>query len=787
MNRAPKPSEPAHPGITSPNRTVTLAATRLRLLDDPSLQGRAFAEAWRAEVDAWLTVRFASATGEAGAASGLALVAVGGYGRGDLAPGSDLDLLLLHRAKQPPAEIAQQIWYPIWDEGLKLGHSVRTVAEALALAAEDLDTATSLLTARHLAGEAALTDELVVAAHERWRKRSKRYLTLLRTSVIARQARVGEVAYLLEPDLKDGRGGLRDVHALRWAELARPVLDPADPIELERAEDVLFAARVELHRLTGRAGDRLTLDQQDAVGEALGTDADGLMARIATAARTVAWIADETWDRVGAATSSGPSLLGWRSREQAPGLTVRGGQVHLEPSADPAVNRHLVLDTAVLAARKRARIARASLMRLAQRGMAPVPGETWATDTRDRLVDLLATGHDAISVIEALDHVGLWGRYLPEWGGVRNKPQRNAYHRFTVDRHLLETCANAAALTHRVARPDLLLFGALLHDIGKGRPGDHTEVGMALMEEIGPRLGYGPDDTAVLIDLIRHHLLLPDAAVRRDLSDEATIAGVADAVGDRGRLELLAALTEADSLATGPAAWGTWKAELVRELVRRVDHHLAGGDPAALATVDFPDERQTALLRAGSIVVSGEDDTLELVAPDRPGLFVRVAGVLALHGLDVVAADVTAREGMALERFRVTSRFGPLIAWDRVETDVRAALDSRLAIEARLAERAATYARTSPRIGLPPASIRFDDAASRSATVIELTAPDRIGLLYRVLRAFAELDLDVRVAKVQTVGDLLIDAFYVTHRDGTLVTDPVVRAELERSLLHAVS
>ena len=175
------------------------------------------------------------------------------------------------------------------------------------------------------------------------------------------------------------------------------------------------------------------------------------------------------------------------------------------------------------------------------------------------------------------------------------------------------------------------------------------------------------------------------------------------------------------------------------------------------------------------------------MAPDRPGLFVRVAGVLALHGLDVLSADATARDGMALERFRVTSRFGSMIAWDRVEADLLAALDHRLALEARLAERIATYSRGGPRPGLPPASIRFDDAASRTATVIELTAPDRIGLLYRVLRSFAELDLDVRVAKVQTLGDLMIDAFYVTRRDGSLVADPDVRAELERSLLHAVS
>ncbi len=785
MNRAPTPSDADHYCDVN-DRAVSLSETRTRLLGDPALSGRGFSEAWRTEVDEWLAARFASATGST-RSEGTALVAVGGYGRGDLAPGSDLDLLLVHRSRQAPAELAEHIWYPIWDEGLKLGHAVRTVADALALAADDLDTATSLLTIRHLAGDAALTAELARDAANQWAKRSKKSLARLRDSVVARQARFGEVAYLLEPDLKEGRGGLRDVHALRWAQAARPVLDPGDPDALERAETVLFEARVALHRITGKANDRLTLDQQDAVGEATGTDADGLMAAVADAARTVAWIADETWDRVGNAVSGGTSLLGWRSRDRAPGLVVRGGQVHLEPSADPAVRPHLVWETAVLAARKQARISRESLERLASRTPAPVAGEVWSPETRRGVVELLSCGHAAISVVEALDHVGLWERYLPEWVAVRNRPQRNAYHRFTVDRHLLEACANAAALTERVARPDLLLFGALLHDIGKGRPGDHTEVGVEMVAGIGSRLGYGAEDTAVLCDLVRHHLLLSEVAIRRDLTDPATISSVAGAVRDRDRLALLAALTEADSLATGPAAWGTWKATLLRDLVHRVDHHLSGGDPSALVHEEFPDSRQRKLLAAGQIVVAGGDDVLEVVAPDQPGLFVRTAGVLALHGLDVVSADATSVEGMALERFKVTSRFGPLIAWDRVTVDVERALARRLAIEARLAERVATYDRNTHRVGVPPASVRFDDEASATATVVELTAPDRVGLLYRVLRAFAELDLDVRVAKVQTLGDQVIDAFYVTHRGGALVSDPEVRRELERALRHAVS
>lgn len=762
---------------------MTLAADRDHLRADPTLRGLAFSEAWRSRVDPWLAERFADAVADGGT-DGLALVAVGGYGRGDLAPGSDLDLLLLHRSKVPPAAVAERLWYPIWDEGLKLGHAVRTVTDALDLASGDLDTATALLTVRHLAGNERLTEELATAALAQWRKKAKRYLAMLRTSVAARQDQFGEVAYLLEPDIKEGRGGLRDVHALRWAERARRVLEDGDDEALVAAEAVLFDIRVALHATTGRATERLTLQDQDPVAASLGVDADALMADLARAADTVAWIGDETWDRVNMSLSTGSSLLGWRSREKAPGLIVRDGQVQLEPSSDPSSTPELVLDAAILATRKQARLSRATLERLAAR--APLPPEVWTGTLRDQFVRLLAGGHDAIRVIEALDHTGLWERYLPEWVPIRNRPQRNAYHRFTVDRHLLEATANAANLTDRVDRPDLLLVGALLHDIGKGRSGDHTEVGMDLVEVIGPRMGFDADDTAVLVDMVRHHLLLPEAATRRDLSDPTTITAVADAVIDQRRLRLLAALTEADALATGPAAWSSWKAELVHDLVRRVDHHLDGGDLTALVTTEFPDAAQRRLMAAGRRHVEAAGDTITVIAPDTRGLFSRVAGVLALHGLEVRSADAAAEHTMAIERFRVTSRFGPVIAWDRVMAQVHAALDHRFAIEARLAERIRTYQPGEPVPRLPPPAVRFDDAASVTATVIEVHAPDRLGLLYRVTRAFAEFDLDVRVAKVQTLGHMVVDVFYVTHLDGSLVTSEELRRELERALLHAV-
>ena len=279
----------------------------------------------------------------------------------------------------------------------------------------------------------------------------------------------------------------------------------------------------------------------------------------------------------------------------APGIVLRGGEIELGEGADPVADPTLVLQAAVAAARHGVRIGRPTLDRLHDE-ITPWPG-TWPVGATDELVALLLEGHSAIDVLEALDQRELFARLLPEWEPVRSKPQRNAYHRFTVDRHLWEAAANAGELAGRVGRPDLLVLGALLHDLGKGYPGDHTEVGMDLVRVIGPRLGLVPADVETLVAMVEHHLLLPDVAVRRDLTDEATIRQVADAIGTVERLDLLHALTEADSIATGPSAWGDWKAGLVSELVARVRHVLGGGDVKEVTWRLFPDAETLAKMR----------------------------------------------------------------------------------------------------------------------------------------------------------------------------------------------
>jgi [protein-PII] uridylyltransferase len=765
---------------------IDFVGGRAALLADTALQGRHFSDAYRTLTDAWLAQLFERAAGDQ---QGVALLAVGGYGRGELCPGSDLDVLLLHAPKTDVAKLAERIWYPIWDAKVHLGHAVRTVKEALSLAADDLDTATALLDARLIAGDAQLADALYSGARASWTKRSRKWFGALKASVDERSTRAGEVAFLLEPDLKLGRGGLRDVHTLRWAETARPVLFHGDADALDEAYDELLAVRIELQRTSGqRGGDVLLLQDQDAVAKALGdADADVLMSRVAAAAKTIAWTVDDVWWWAEGAPSS---KRGADGRALSAGIVLKGGAVELTPDAWPADDPTLVLRLAAAAATNHTRISRASLQRLADEAR-PYP-DPWPLGARGALVDLLRAGHWAIAVIEALDHVDVWTRVLPEWEPVRSRPQRNAYHRYTVDRHLLETVANAARLADRVERSDLLLVGALLHDLGKGYPGDHTDAGVELVLQLGPRLGFPADDVAVLISLVRNHLLLPDVATRRDLDDAATIDWVVSEVGTAATLELLAALTEADSLATGPSAWSAWKAELVDELVHRALHVMAGGSMHEVARTDFPTPEQLAALRAGVTEVVAGADTLTVVAPDRPGLFSRVAGVLVLNGLDVLSAGALSSDtGMALEHFRVAPSFhvGELgIDWGRVRTDIEKALAGRLAIDARVSERARTYRprRAKTTAKAEPPRVIFDESASASATVMEVHAPDGIGVLYRITRALADFDLDIRTAKVQTQGASVLDAFYLLDADGNRLTDPAHLAEVERAVLHAL-
>ncbi|MEU6305899.1 [protein-PII] uridylyltransferase [Streptomyces chartreusis] len=777
------------------------AAARLRLLTEEARSGPPRRAALAELTDEWLTGLFAAG---AEGLRGVSLVAVGGYGRGELSPRSDLDLLLLHDGgdSKAVAALADRIWYPVWDLGLALDHSVRTPAEARRTAGEDLKVQLGLLDARHIAGDLGLTAGLRTSVLADWRNQAPKRLPELQDLSAERAERQGELQYLLEPDLKEARGGLRDATILRA--VAASWLADAPREGLDDARRRLLDVRDALHLTTGRATDRLSLQEQDQVAAELGLlDADTLLRQVYEAARVISYASDVTWREVGRvlrARAVRPRLramLGGGAKppaERSPlaeGVVEQDGEVVLARAARPERDPVLPLRAAAAAAQAGLPLSLHAVRRMAA-NVRPLP-TPWPAEAREQLVTLLGSGRPTVEVWEALEAEGLITHFLPDWERVRCRPQRNAVHIWTVDRHLIETAVRASEFTRRVHRPDLLLVAALLHDIGKGWPGDHSVAGEIIVKDVAARIGFDRDDVTVLSTLVRRHLLLVETATRRDLEDPATVRSVAEAVGSQGTLELLHALTEADALATGPAAWSSWRGSLVADLVKRVGAVLAGDDPAEPEAAAPTAEQERLAIEAiatGSPVLALRAQTeppaeeqapgdpeplgveLLIAVPDQPGVLPAVAGVLAMHRLTVRTAELSALDlpdgvegAVLLLNWRVAAEYGSLPQAARLRADLVRALDGSLDIAGRLAERDAAYPRRRGVVA-PPPRVTVHPAASRLATVIEVRAQDAPGLLFRIGRALEDEGVRVRSAHVSTPGANAVDAFYVTGPEG---------------------
>lgn len=784
-------------GSTGPAATAAdLVVARDRLLGRGHGQHRLGPESMREALsdlhEFWLTAH-ATLAGIHGDTSGIALVAVGGLGRRELVPYSDLDLVLLHDGRKGIPRIAERLWYPLWNSGVGLDHSVRTVGEALDVAATDLRTVLGLLDARHIVGDAELSARLAASARHQWRTGVRKRLPELIESARQRWRRTGEVAHWVEPDLKHGKGGLRDLAILEALSVAQLVDRPSG--EVAAARTLLLDARTELRRIAGRPRDVLRPQDGDEVAAVLGIGDRFTLARaLSSAGREVAYALDVALRSTGAGQPKS-RVLGVlrRGPERKPldeGVVLHSMEVALardvEPSRDPA----LLLRVAAAAARIARPISPGALARLGE--SAPEPRAPWPAPVRQQLVALLGAGEGLIDVVEALDRTGLWARLFPEWGAVRDLPPRDAAHIWTVDRHLVQATANAGRLVTAVPRPDLLLLGTLLHDLGKGRDADHSIVGAALATQVGHRLGLSKEDVDTLSAMVRHHLLLAHTATRRNIDDEATVRRVVDTLdGDPVLLELLHALSEADALATGPGVWSDWKATLIAELVARCRKAMAG---EGLDRPEPLDDAQRKL--AESVAVSGKPDllidssggiaTVTLVAPDRPGLLSRAAGVLALHSLAVHAAVLRAHAGAAIDVFSVSPRFGALPDAALLREQFARAVSGSLPLADKLAAKERDYggrAEDPPE----PRVLWFDHEAGgedSGAVVLELRASDRIGLLHSVAEALERCGADVLWARVSTMAGTAIDSFSLAVTQGR-TPDANWRQAIERAVVAA--
>jgi len=714
---------------------------------------------------------------------GVALVAVGGYGRGELAPFSDLDVVLVSDDGVEPGAMAGELWYPLWDAGYKVDHSVRTFTEMLEAAAADVRVALGLLDLRVVAGDTHLGLRLRTALLAQWRRTARERLREVRTLNRRRHEVVGELAHLSVPDLKEAAGGLRDATVLR-ALVATWLVD-VPHADLERCRLALLDVRDVLQETTGRAADRIPPEAWAPLAEALDLpDAEAAQRYVRMHGRRLAHLTRLAWQRVEAVLDSVPRRGPRRPRltRLAHGVAESGGEVVLDGQVRVEDDPWLLLRAAAEAAERDLVLAPTTAARL----VAGTPGlpDVWPAEARGLLVRLLASGKGLLGVWETLEETGALDLVLPEWERIRLLPHASVIHRFTVDRHVVETCVEASRMIRRVSRPDLLMIAALLHDIGKGSGLDHSVAGETVAADVARRLGLPADEQALVATLVRWHLLLPEVATGRDLDDPVTIEEVAAKVGSPLALSLLEALTEADALAASPQAWSAWRARLVRTLSARVELALAAARERTVALAGVASGSTTVPLPASQVVgalgerpdedevpihpdvlsgrVAGSFDvtphesgvTVTVVSRDRIGLLADVAAVLALQRVSVrgarawsqVVDDDPGEWGVSVWEVDA-EHLDPAVLRQRFEVVARGEADTRR-LERRVDDP------LGPSVAVRP-------GASRSATVLEVRAGDRPGLLHEVLTALAGLDVSVRSAHVDTLGPQAVDVFYL--------------------------
>ena len=867
--------------LESLRRYVRLETERLRMRHRLGLGGAEIATARSSQVDLVVTRVCRAAAEEAGPAArsellGCAVVALGGYGRAELAPYSDVDLVFLYPDRPSPVVTAfvERALQLLWDAGLAVGHSFRSPAECVAEAGADLRSRTALTEARLIGGSQELFDSLLRTLDERLfrdQKATERFLEALRLETEERYASQGGAVCVQEPNVKEGVGGLRDLHTVLWVGHARVGSGRLSALHAEgwisdaeyrtarRASDFLWRVRNEAHFCTGRRTDFLSLDLQGELGPRLGYRPRGGLLDSELFMRDYYRRASELHE-----LSRGfllrhleprprrrfPSLR--RPRRPKKGFEVRDGRLFTSaPAGEFPKDAAALLDAVDVAQLEGVPLS--DELKLELRAHSGLVDRAFRSspEASQPLLQLLGRRGRVGPALRALHEAGILGRLLPEWARISFLVQHDLFHRYTVDEHTLRAldaldevaagdnpeCVRLGGVFDEIEDAMPLYLGMLLHDIGKGRGGGHVEKGIRIAVRTLVHLGLDPESAAKVLFLIEAHLEMSQLSQQRDLSEPALVEAFAKRVGSLERLDLLLLLTYADHRAVGPGIWTDWKATLLWELFDRTRHRLLGGaghgdraDAARRAAVttlrqEFPAEKVEhhfsllperylrttdgermcrhfrLLCSRGDRPVAvawhelegGHASELTVTARDRRGLLATVAGTLTANNIDILSVDLFTRaDGIVLDALRVSELpdHGPVSAARkaRIEPALAQAVEGAVDVP-RLVERWRVSQRRRPRRHWGRAarrpSIRFDNDASATATIVEVRAPDQPGLAYTISEALAELGLDITFAKIATAKALALDVFYVTDAAGMKLLPEVLR-EVEAALLEAL-
>jgi [protein-PII] uridylyltransferase len=786
----------------------------------------------------------------------LALVAVGGYGRGELAPYSDIDLLFLLPYKQTPhtEQVIEYLLYLLWDLGLKVGHATRSVEDCLRHAKADLTIRTSLLEARYVWGEQALFGELKRRFdNDIVKNTATQFIEAKLAERDQRHQRVGDSRYQLEPNVKEGKGGLRDLHTLFWlAKYIYRIDDVGKLVELgvlsteesrrfDRAQNFMWTVRCHLHYLAGRAEERLTFDRQAQIGGRMGyTDHAGSRG-VERFMKHYFLIAKDVGDltrifcAVLQADQRGRRRLGWMrwgGRRQLDGFGVDGDRLTI-PADDFFQKDPVGLIRLFHVAQQHGLDIHPRTLRAVTQSLRRIDARLREDPEANRLfLEMLTSKKDPEIALRRMNEAGVFGRFIPDFGRVVAQMQYDMYHHYTVDEHTLfaigiahqieagalkEELPLATQLAGEIVSRRALYLAVLLHDIAKGRGGDHSELGEKVALRLGPRLGLTAEETETVAWLVRWHLLMSSTAFKLDIGDPQTIRGFVERVQSPERLKLLLILTVADIRAVGPAIWNGWKAALLRELYHSARDVMTGGlaagsrdsrvaaaqEAAHALLADFTPEEFAAFVARGypfywlsldtetharharlmreadvggaPLSVQNRVDPrrgvteITLYTADHPGLFSRIAGALAVSGANIVDAKiVTMTNGMALDTFYVQDQAGGPFARPDKLAKLAVVFENVLTGDLkphRELEHKELFSSRTQVFTVPP-RVLIDNKASQSHTVIEVNGRDRPGLLYEVTRELTRLNLQVSSAKISTYGEKVVDVFYVKNLFG---------------------
>ena len=787
----------------------------------------------------------------------ISLIAVGGYGRGELAPHSDIDLLFLLPYKATPhiEQVVEYILYALWDLGLKVGQATRSIAETIAGAKEDLSIRTAILEARYLWGEETLAAELKTAFETEIMKGSAaQFVKEKLAERDLRHRRLGDSRYLVEPNVKEGKGGLRDLHTLFWIAkyiyrvdnieklIDLKVLSVEESARFARAQNFLWTVRCHLHFLTDRAEDRLTFEYQAEVGRRMGyTDHAGsrgverFMKHYFLIAKDVGDLTRIFCAQLESEQKAKPLFPSWRrwtGRDKLKGFTVDGGRIDVDKNSafrdDPVnlVRLFYLAEEHELDIHPRA-------LRLITQSLKLIDGKLRADPEANRLfMEILTSRKEPEVALRRMNEAGVFGRFVPDFGRVVAQMQYDMYHIYTVDEHTLfaigllnkiekgelkDELPLATSIMPNIVSRRVLFLAVLLHDIAKGRGGDHSILGEEVAQKLGPRLGLTAEETETVAWLVRWHLIMSSTSFKRDIDDPQTIKDFVGLVQSPERLKLLLLLTVVDIRAVGPKVWNGWKATLLRELYHRASDLMAGGlveaaqgarisaaqnevkkrladfTPAELESFiakGYPfywlsfdaetQDRHARLIREAER--SGRPITLDtrvdaaaavteitLYTADHAGLFSRIAGALALAGANIVDAKIlTMQNGMALDTFTVQDQSGGAFdkpaKLEKLVPLFESVLAGGVKPHLELGKPPAIPSRTRE-FSVPPRVI-VNNSASQTHTVIEVNGRDRPGLLFEVTRALTSLNLQIASAKISTYGEKVVDVFYVKNLFG---------------------